>query len=182
MVDDNFSGLEGRHFFYYDKSQNSKRYPFENLKLRLSGKKNESGPHGPHPNPKTNKLQDIFCYFDFCLCRRNVFGSYNQNNLLRRIFECKVIWVYIFLITNNCMKYFCWLVSTIFTCLAETANRADTEQRQDATIFFNQANLILILWGKSGIIKFELKTILVYCVRPNLHTSNVKNHVQSTKY
>ena len=24
---------------------------------------------------------------------------------------------------------------------------------------FNQANLILMLWGKSGIIKFELKTI-----------------------
>ena len=31
---------------------------------------------------------------------------------------------------------------------------------QDAIkINFNQANLILILWGKSGIIKFEFKTI-----------------------
>ena len=43
--------------------------------------------------------------------------------------------------------------------LAETANRAETEQRQDATkYFFNLANLILILQGKSGIIKFEFKT------------------------
>ena len=45
------------------------------------------------------------------------------------------------------------------TSLAETAYRAETEQRQDATIsFFNWANLILILWGKSRIIKFEFKT------------------------
>ena len=38
------------------------------------------------------------------------------------------------------------------------AYKAETEQRQDATIFFNSANLILILGGKSGIIKFEFKT------------------------
>ena len=58
------------------------------------------------PNPRTNKLKDIFCYFDFCL------WSYNQNNLLKLIFECQVVWVYIFLIKNNCMNYICWLVST----------------------------------------------------------------------
>ena len=162
--------MGGRHFFYYDKSQNSKRYPFENLKLRLSGKRNESGPHGPHPNPKTNKLKDIFCYFDFCLCRRNVFGSYNQNNLLRRIFECQVIWVYIFLITNNCMNYICWLVSTIFTCLAETANRADTEQRQDATFFLIRP--ILFLYYEESLVSSNLNSKLFrfHCVRPMVHT------------
>ena len=50
-----------------------------------------------------------------------------------------------------------------FGCLslAEPANRAETLQSQDATFFFNQANLIFILRGKSGIIKFEFKTISV---------------------
>ena len=42
--------------------------------------------------------------------------------------------------------------------LAETANRGETEQRQDATKKNNPANLILILRGKSGIIIFEFKT------------------------
>ena len=41
--------------------------------------------------------------------------------------------------------------------LAVSAKR---QQRQDITIFFfNGANLIFISWGKSGIIKFEFKTI-----------------------
>jgi hypothetical protein len=43
--------------------------------------------------------------------------------------------------------------------LKKTANRAETEQCHDATKnISNQANLILILQGKSGIIKFEFQT------------------------
>ena len=79
------------------------------------------------PNPRTNKLKDIFCYFDFCLWK-NVFWSYNQNNLLRPIFECQVIWVYIFLITNNCMYYICWLVSTILTYCYKGPSIKDVSQ------------------------------------------------------
>ena len=37
------------------------------------------------------------------------------------------------------------LIFFVASSLAETANRAETEQRQDTTIFFNRANLILIL-------------------------------------
>jgi hypothetical protein len=40
------------------------------------------------------------------------------------------------------------------------ANRAENLQSQDA-IKKNGANLIFIIWGKSGIIKSEFKTILV---------------------
>ena len=46
--------------------------------------------------------------------------------------------------------------------LEETANRAETLQRQDATKKnLNGANLIFTLLGKSGIIKFEFSTTYV---------------------
>ena len=43
--------------------------------------------------------------------------------------------------------------------LAETAIRAETLQRQDTTKknIFNGTNLVLILQGMSGVIKFEFK-------------------------
>ena len=44
--------------------------------------------------------------------------------------------------------------------ITETANRVETLQSQDTTKkFFDGANLIFILRGNSGIIKFEFKTI-----------------------
>ena len=48
---------------------------------------------------------------------------------------------------------------TRLSSLADTANRAETLQSQDATRSSNGANLIFIIWGKSGIIKIEFKTI-----------------------
>ena len=52
----------------------------------------------------------------------------------------------------------CWLSQFNFSCLAETANREETEQCQDPTKKINQANLNFIIRGKSGVIKFEFKT------------------------
>ena len=34
---------------------------------------------------------------------------------------------------------------------------------------YNLANLILILWGKSGVIKFEFENNSFYCVRPTVY-------------
>ena len=58
----------------------------------------------------------------------------------------------------------CFLTLLIFCpvgllSFAETANRADKKQSQEATRKnFNSANLILMTIGKSGIIKFEFQT------------------------
>ena len=61
-------------------------------------------------------------------------------------------------------KKCCFLTLLIFCpvgllSFAETANRAENKQSQEATnFFFNSANLILMSIGKSGIIKFEFQT------------------------
>ena len=58
--------------------------------------------------------------------------------------------------------------------------RQSTGQSQGATKKINLANLILISWGKSGFIKFELKTTWFHGVRPNQHTCQLHKWIQGS--
>ena len=93
-----------------------------------------------------------------------IFKGGIQNNILLGIYCI----LYIETRMSTMKPKLLWIQIWWYLLRQPTGQRISKVRKQQ--FFFNSANLILLLWGKSGIIKFELKKLRFYGVRPNRNT------------
>ena len=75
-------------FFYYGKSWCSKKLPFANAKMLLASSPSEKRFFTSNVKNFSHLQMNIFCYFHFCQCRRNIFRI--ANPITYRILKWKI--------------------------------------------------------------------------------------------
>ena len=119
---------------------------------------NESQEHKPRIKCMLTKICEFISSLGLTQWNQNSFEFKFDDTRLCSWYKNKIDPIEFFLLRPDVAKsLLCWLFQFSFSKLRHpTGQRQSNIRTQQKN--FNQANLILILWGKSGIIKFEFNT------------------------